>query len=128
MSDVELLVERLETTLEALKRIPRRFAAITTPDDFTASDAGIDRMDAICMILIAVGEEFKSIDRKTEGKLLSRYPAVKWRGVIGVRDVLAHGYFQVNAEQLFAICQDDIPTLITTVEMMIAELNSSDVD
>ena len=63
MSDAELLVERLETTLDALKRIPRRFAAITTPDDFTASDAGIDR----------------------------------------------------------------IPTLITTVETMIAELNSGDV-
>jgi len=42
MSDAELLVERLETTLEALKRIPRRFAAINTPDDFTASDAGLD--------------------------------------------------------------------------------------
>ena len=49
------------------------------------------------MILIAVGEEFKTVDRKTDGNLLSRYPQVNWRGVIGVRDFLAHGYFQVNA-------------------------------
>lgn len=63
------------------------------------------------MILIAAGEEFKSIDRKTDGKLLARYPDVKWRGIMGVRDVIAHGYFQVNAEQLFEICKSDIPSL-----------------
>jgi uncharacterized protein with HEPN domain len=91
MYDREVLVEKLGTLLEALERIPRRFADITESGDFYASDAGIDRMDAICMILIATGEEFKSIDRKTEGKLLSRYPGVKWRGVMGVRDILAHG-------------------------------------
>jgi uncharacterized protein with HEPN domain len=79
-------------------------------------------MDAISMVLVAVGEEFKAIDRKTDGKLLSRYPDMDWRGVTGVRDVLAHAYFQVNAEQLFGICRDDIPRLVDTVRRMIAEL------
>lgn len=122
MYDPELLVEKLQTLLEALERIPRRFADIDSPADFTSSDEGIDRMDAICMILIAAGEEIKNIDSKTEGKLLSRYPDIKWRGVMGVRDVLAHGYFQVNAEQLFAICQKDIPVLIKTVKSMIEDI------
>ena len=80
-------------------------------------------MDAICMILIAVGEEFKAIDRKTEGSLLGRYPEANWRGVIGVRDFLAHGYFQVNVNQLFGICQDDVPALIETVRKMIEDLS-----
>ena len=124
MYDPELLVEKLQTLLEALERIPRRFADIDSPKDFTSSDAGIDRMDAICMILIAAGEEIKNIDSKTEGKLLSRYPDIKWRGVMGVRDVLAHGYFQVNADQLFAICQKDIPALIRTVKNMIEDIQS----
>lgn len=94
----EVLVEKLSSILEALERIPRRFSAIANPADFYASDDGIDRMDAICMILIAAGEEFKNIDRKTGGELFSRYPGVKWKGAMGVRDVMAHGYFQVSAE------------------------------
>jgi uncharacterized protein with HEPN domain len=122
MYDPELLLERLRTLLEALERIPRRFADIASPADFHATDAGIDRMDAICMTLIAVGEELKTIDRKTEGQLLVRYPDVKWRGVMGVRDVLAHGYFQVNAEQLFDICEKDIPILIATINTMIQDI------
>lgn len=122
MFDPQLLIERLTIVLESLQRIPRRFAVITTPADFTQTDDGIDRMDAICMMLIAVGEEFKAIDRKTEGKLLRRYPDVNWRGVIGLRDFMAHGYFQVNTEQLFSICQKDIPELIETVQVMIKDL------
>ena len=90
MYDQKLLVERLKTVLEALERIPRRFQGMSHPEDFRVSEIGIDRMDAICMILIAAGEEFKNIDRQTEGTLFSRYP-FDWRGAIGVRDVMAHG-------------------------------------
>jgi uncharacterized protein with HEPN domain len=122
MYDPELLVEKLRTLLDALERIPRRFADIKIPADFYSSEEGIDKMDAICMILIASGEELKNIDRKTRGELLSRYPGVKWRGAIGVRDILAHGYFQVNAEQLFDICMKDIPDMIETIKTMISDI------
>ncbi|MGB8425242.1 MAG: hypothetical protein WCD88_05640 [Desulfobacterales bacterium] len=72
MYDREVLVEKLYSLLEALERIPRRFAGIAGPADFYASDAGIDRMDAICMILIAAGEELKSIDRKDRWQAAER--------------------------------------------------------
>lgn len=122
MYDAELLREQLLAILEALERIPRRFEGIGSPSDFTDSDSGIDRMDSICMTLVAVGEEFKTIDRTTKGHLLAQYPLVNWRGVIGIRDFLAHGYFRVNINQLFAICQNDVPQLIDSVRQMIADL------
>jgi uncharacterized protein with HEPN domain len=124
MSEADLLVERLQLALTALERIPRRFASITQPNDFLTSEAGVERMDSICMILIAAGEEFKKIDRQTGGKLFARYPQVQWRGAIGLRDVLAHGYFDVDAEQLYTICRDRIPGLIATLQQMIHDLDS----
>jgi len=122
MSRDPLIVERLEDVLEALERIPRRFAGITTPEDFFDNPEGQDRLDAICMVLVGVGEAFKQVDRITDGKLLARYPDVDWTGVKGVRDVIAHGYFDVDAEEVFAICQDDIPVLIDTVREMLKDL------
>lgn len=107
MFDTQLLIERLTSVLEALQRIPRRFADIEKPSDFTDTDAGIERMYSICMVMLAVGEEFKALDRKTNGSLFSRFPDVNWRGIVGVRDFLAHGYFQVNPNQLFGICRAD---------------------
>ena len=124
MSDANLLVERLQTVLEALERIPRRCVGISQPSDFLAGDDGVDRMDAICMILIAAGEEFKKIDRQTEGKLFARYPQVQWRGAIGLRDVLAHGYFDVDTEQLYTICTKRIPALIETLKTMIEDIEN----
>lgn len=79
-------------------------------------------MDAICMILIAAGEEFKKIDRQTEGNLFARYPQVRWRGAIGLRDVLAHGYFDVDTAQLYTICTERIPPLIETLKTMIKDI------
>jgi uncharacterized protein with HEPN domain len=122
MSDASLLRERLEDVLEALERIPRRFAAVHSSEYFILTDDGKDRLDAICMILIAVGEAFKQIDQKTESKLLARYPGIEWSGVKGVRDVIAHGYFEIDAEEVFNICQTDIPALISTVRKMLEDL------
>lgn len=126
MYDRELLLEKLHTLLAALRRIPRRFASITEPSDFYLTEDGEDKLDAICMILIAAGEELKNIDRKTEGKLFPQYPAVRWRGAMGMRDVLAHTYFHVDAEQLFNICKNDIPTMIATLETMISDLQQAE--
>jgi len=119
MFDSAVLRERLEGILEVLQRIPRRMADISSADSFAESDEGKDRLDAICMTLIAVGEAFKQIDRKTDGTLLARYSEVDWPGVMGVRDVIAHGYFDVDADEVFAICQTDIPSLIETVRKML---------
>ena len=121
MYDRELLVERLGTVLEALERIPRRFQGMADSEDFRASADGIDRMDAICMILIAAGEEFKKIDRQTEGTLFRSLP-LRLARRIGVRDVMAHGYFDVDTEELFNICRDDVPSLIETLRTMIKDI------
>lgn len=93
MSERSLLLNCLRLIAEALERIPRRFAAIEEPDDFVANSAGVDLMDSICMVLLATGEEIKRIDHQTNGEFLVRYPQVEWRGAVGLRDVLAHGYF-----------------------------------
>ena len=122
MSEDSQLLDKLQLVLSALERIPVRFASIQNPSDFVNSESGLEHMDSICMVLIAVGEEFKKIDRTTEGKLFAQYPQVEWRGAIGLRDVLAHGYFQVDPEQLYKICKHSIPQLIETLRQMIQDL------
>ncbi len=123
MYNNQIIIERLETVLNALARIPRRFAEIKTADNFLDSDNGIDKLDAICMILVATGEAFKQIDQKTNGEFLSQYPQIDWRGIKGIRNVIAHAYFDIDAEQVFNICRDDIPMLIQIVKQMINDIN-----
>ena len=44
----------------------------------------MDRLDAICMMLIAIGESLKNLDKVTGGRLLSKYPEIDWKGAKGI--------------------------------------------
>ncbi|HEX9591940.1 MAG TPA: HepT-like ribonuclease domain-containing protein [bacterium] len=90
MSDPALVREILAQILEGAARIERRFAPIQSAEDFLADDAGLDRLDAICMMLIAVGESLKNLDKVTGGELLGCHPQVDWAGAKGIRDVISH--------------------------------------
>jgi len=118
MFDKELVREILSQVLAAANRIERRSADVGKPDDFLASDEGLDKLDAICMMLIAIGENLKNLDKITGGTLLTRYPEVDWKGAKGMRDIISHHYFDLNAEVVFTICRERIPSLIKAITKM----------
>jgi uncharacterized protein with HEPN domain len=114
----DLLVrEILGQMLEAIAKIERRFAGIGNGNDFTSSDEGIDRLDGICMMLMAIGESCKNLDKITDGVLLPKYPAVDWKGVKGIRDVISHQYFDLDADSVFGVCKNHVPLLRSTIEV-----------
>jgi len=122
MYDKELVREVLSQILTAVSRIERRSASITIPGDFISSDDGIDKLDAICMMLISIGESLKYIDKLTDGLLLGRYTAIDWKGAKGVRDILSHHYFDLNADVVFAICKERIPDIADVIKQMIDDI------
>lgn len=52
----------------------------------------MERLESTCMLLIAIGEGVKGVDKLTDKKLLSFYPEMDWKGVMGMRDIIAHHY------------------------------------
>ena len=118
MFDRELAKEILRQIMTAANRIKRRFKDIHSSDDFLLSEAGIDKLDAICMMLIAIGENLKNLDKVSSGKLLVKYPEVDWKGAKGMRDIISHHYFDLNAEVVFYVCKNRIPGLIETATQM----------
>ena len=118
MYDNSLVLALMDEIEEAFSRIDRRFSIIKTPDDFVNSDDGLDRLDAIAMMLIAIGENIKKIDKITQGELLARHPEIPWPGVKGVRDVLAHDYFNIDNEEIYNICSNDLQPLKLALRKM----------
>ncbi|HNF25478.1 MAG TPA: hypothetical protein PK683_11080 [Leptospiraceae bacterium] len=76
MYDKTLVLEILLQIKEAAERIINRADKIHSAQEFYDSDANRDKLDSICMMLIAIGESLKKIDKITDGKLLSGYPQV----------------------------------------------------
>ena len=122
MRDKELTLEVLRQIDDAAGKIMSRFASIGSVTDFTDTPAGVEKMDAICMMMIVIGESLKNLDKITERTLLPRYPDVDWKKAKGMRDILTHHYADINAEAVFYTCKGKIPQLNKTIEKMMEDL------
>ena len=74
------------------------------------------------MLLIAIGEGLKNLDKVTATTLLSGYPQVDWKRAKGLRDIISHHYFDVDAEEIFFICATHIDGMRNVLGKIIAEL------
>ncbi len=125
MSDLPLLKSIMSQVIESVDKIQRRFSEVERPDDFLESDAGIDKLDGIVLMLITIGENLKRFEKYGGIPFMSEHPEIDWKGAIGVRDFLSHHYFDLDAEVVFQICKYRIADLKKAVTEIRASLQSS---
>jgi len=82
-------------------------------------------LNAVCMKLFAVGEEVKKIDMRTGKTLLPKYQSIPWKDVMGMRDVIAHHYFEIDADEVLRIIDNDVRPLLTAVLQIKADLQKA---
>ena len=120
---ISIAKDILEDILSAIKRLEERTKSVRSIDDFIGSSENMVLLDATCMLLIAIGERLKNLDKTTNGQLLPTYPSIPWKNVKGLRDIIAHHYFDVDADQILWIIQNEIMPLKKAIEHFIKEFN-----
>ena len=118
----EMALGCLKDIQKALTLMEERSAIVTHVNDFLCSPEGMLRLDALCMNLIALGESVKNLDKITNGELLTLYPETYWKGIMRIRDKIAHHYFDIDAEILLATLKKDISPLSRTIDRIIKDL------
>lgn len=73
----------------AIITLQERTSKINYVNDFLSTPVGMEKLDAACMVIIAIGESVKNLDKLTDGKLLPTYPIIPWNRVMGARDIMA---------------------------------------
>ena len=121
MSNI-LVLETLKQIANAAERILLRFSKVPSLDYFLATDEGLEKLDAFCMQLIAIGESLKHIDKLTQNSLLKNYPEIDWKAVKGMRDIITHHYFDLDAEAVYDVCENDIKLLLNTINRIIVDV------
>ena len=117
MYDVKVL-HLLDKIIESVEVIQQRTQAIFDVNDFLDSSTGTLLLDGVCMKLIAVGESIKNLDKLTKGNLLVHYPQIPWREVMGMRDIIVHHYFEIDADVIFNTVKENIPALMDTLKQI----------
>lgn len=96
---------------------------IRCADEYLLSPEGTKILAASCMLIEAIGEAYKRIDQKTEGTLLPEYEGIPWKAVKGIRDRIAHGYFEIDAEIIYEAVVRDVPELLVATRFFIKKLS-----
>ena len=109
--NLPLVLHTLSQIELAIDRLQERTKSIRSVDDFLSTPGGMEKLDAACMVLIAIGESIKNLDKVSEGKLLPTYPAIPWKKVMGIRDIMAHHYFEVDADVIFEVISKELVPL-----------------
>ena len=125
MCKSQIIESLLKKILQTVERILANSETITSPSFYLLTPSGMERLESTCMLLIAIGEGVKGVDKLTDKKLLSFYPEMDWKGVMGMRDIIAHHYFDLDAEIVYDVIKHDLPKLKDVLQQSIDDLKIS---
>ena len=105
--DLAWLLDMLHATEKVLE-----YAKGLPEDRFFQSSL---HQDAIIRQLMIIGEAAK----KVSPDMRQEHPEVRWKKIAGFRDVLIHGYFDVDLGKVWEIIREDLPELLKTLRAII---------
>jgi uncharacterized protein with HEPN domain len=106
--------ERLEDMLSAADAI-RRFVEGVTFEEYAAND---EKRFAIERLVFVIGEAAA----RMPSSLRRDDSPVPWHSVIGLRNILAHGYWTVEDEEIWEVATNHVPELAAHVRTLLEEV------
>ena len=109
---------------KAIEQLQEWNNSVKSVDDYYLSPEGMQKLAANCMLIEAIGEVRHQINRITGGNLLSERSEIPWEDVIGIRNHIAHGYFDIDAEIVLSVIKNDLLPLLEAIRYFINELST----
>jgi len=95
--------------IEAIDKILSYVSEFKSPDEFFEHTINFD---AVLMNFVVVGE---MVDRLSE-EFKNQYANIDWFKIKGFRNIIAHDYFGVDAEEVWQIIKDHLVELKSDIE------------
>jgi len=114
--DPELFIQDM---LKAIEKIERYTESIENLEEFEKKDIVVD---AVLRNLEIIGEAAKNIPEEIRKK----YPEIPWNRVVGLRNVVIHGYFVVDLEIIWVIIREQLPELKDVLRKMMDRFQPKD--
>ena len=122
LQQLRVVEDMLKQIRESIHNLELWNAPYSDVNEMLSSPDGVKTLTADCMLIEAIGEGFKRIDERTNQMLLLSRPEIPWKAVKGMRDHIAHGYFDINNELVWDVVKNDLPDLRDAVDYFLEHL------
>jgi len=126
MDKREVLLDTLCQVQEAIGNLMTWNQGINDMNDLLLSPDGMQDLAGNCMTIMAIGEGFRKIDKITDGKLLPLRPEIPWHQVFGLRNRIAHGYFDIDVDIISEVINEDLQPLLDATNFFIDFIKRED--
>lgn len=120
----EVVLDILLQVKEAIENLMKWNQGITDMNQLLLSPSGTQDLAGNCMTIMAIGEGFRKIDKATDGQLLPLRPEIPWHQVFGLRNRIAHGYFDIDTDIISEVINNDLQPLLKATTFFIAYLKA----
>ena len=117
-----ILIDSLRKIEQAIDRIIKKSACMDSYHYYYNTPSGMERLESTCMLLIAIGEGLKGVDKLTDKQLLVQYPEIDWKGAMGIRDIIAHHYFDLDGEIVYSVVKTKLPDMLVTIRAILKKI------
>ena len=97
---------------------------VLSPEDYYSTPEGMKNLAASCMLIEAIGEGVKRIDDLTQSQLLTERPEIPWIDVIGIRNHIAHGYFDIDGDIVYDVVNNNLQDLLLAIDYFLGKFQS----
>lgn len=101
-----------ESILDSISRIQDYVKGFNDPDSFNND---FKTFDATMMNFVVIGEMVSKISKKSR----LNNPQIEWNKIKSFRNILAHDYFGIDAEEVWQIIKNDLQVLKDQIKKII---------
>lgn len=122
-ADSQKILQTLISVQETIEQLLSWNADIHSAEAYYSSDHGMQLLAANCTLITAIGEGINRINRVSPEFLKGAFPDVPWRDIIGMRNHIAHGYFELDADLVYESIDLEFPELLNIITKAINIVN-----
>lgn len=117
--DKEVVLDILDHISDSIEQLQKWNSDVKSIDDWLLSSTGMQNLAANCMLIIAIGEAVGKIEKYAGKEFLNNCSDIPWHEIKGMRNHIAHGYFEIDAEYVLGVIKNDLDPLLTAVNKLI---------
>lgn len=110
--EAKILLDDIASSIVLIRKYTEGMTREEFQDDIKTQDAVTRRFEIIGEAAKGVPKDFKDL-----------HPEVPWKLIVGLRDILIHGYFTVNPGRVWLVAKADLPELERQVIRILEDLN-----